>query len=652
MEAPTPRRAASSDLLKGRDATQIEELKKLIVSEKQRAKAGGDAGSASGSEDEADGDELSKAAKNKKKALEALEAAKKVKPKGVWRKGKFIAAEDLEEGRYRDRAQERRTGDNPDYDGEIEKMVEVDAEKSKYLGGDLKHTHLVRGLDYALLLKVKEETRRKEEEDRAAREALELQAGNLQSQQQAAEADAVWHPPTIRTYTGKALYAAMQTVAKLKAPDFTRIAYEFDLSDDAVTDVPTMLTRSTAAAGAADAADDDEITTINYIMEDDLLARMQDSLEQFRLHGKPGRRRKRKLSSGTSAAGDHDIDDDDAVSVTSSSTASSMYSRAQQRHRAAHDSISLFDDDVGTYVPPEAAVPSTAAHTVSAAKFVPPLPPPLPVHSSSSSSSTSSSSFQPPLPIEQPPLPPLPPTDYIGTSSSNSSSSSSYAQPPLPPPPLPQEPAVAATTATAAVAAVPVIPAGGVFSGLRVAHTSSKSAAAAAMDIDDDSHITGEVAAPSKEEISRSIRAAAAAAKRSSSSTAAAAAAAAAVSAADAGKIDRDIFGGTNRGNGHSLAQGTYDVFPETAEYADAGESDSEGEGTSGKAHSKLGEQLSKKAEKGSSRAAAAAAKDSSKDASSSSSSKGGASRDSSSSAGKDNRRERRKRKAEDSAAV
>jgi RED-like protein N-terminal region len=638
MEAPTPRRAASSDLLKGRDATQIEELKKLIVSEKQRAKAGGDAGSASGSEDEADGDELSKAAKNKKKALEALEAAKKVKPKGVWRKGKFIAAEDLEEGRYRDRAQERRTGDNPDYDGEIEKMVEVDAEKSKYLGGDLKHTHLVRGLDYALLLKVKEETRRKKEEDRTAREALELQAGNLQSQQQAAEADAVWHPPTIRTYTGKALYAAMQTVAKLKAPDFSRIAYEFDLSDDAVTDVPTMLTRSTAAAGAADAADDDEITTVNYIMEDELLARMQDSLEQFRLHGKPGRRRKRKLSSGTSAAaGDHDIDDDDAVSVTSSGTASSVYSRAQQRHRAAHDSISLFDDDVGTYVPPEAAVPSTAVHTVSAAKFVPPLPPPVPVHSSRSTSS--SSSFQPPLPVEQPPLPPLPPTDYTGTSSS----SSGYAQPPLPPPPLPQEPAAAATAT-----AVPAMPAGGVFSGLRVTHTSSKTAAATAMDIDDDSHITGEVAAPSKEEISKSIRAAAAAAKRSSS-TAAAAAAAAAVSAADAGKIDRDIFGGTNRGNGHSLAQGTYDVFPETAEYADAGESDSEGEGTSGKAHSKLGEQLSKKAEKSSSRAAAAA-KDSSKDASSGSS-KASASRDSSS-AGKDNRRERRKRKAEDSAAV
>lgn len=31
----------------------------------------------------------------------------------------------------------------------------MDAEKTKYLGGDLKHTHLVKGLDFALLTKVR-----------------------------------------------------------------------------------------------------------------------------------------------------------------------------------------------------------------------------------------------------------------------------------------------------------------------------------------------------------------------------------------------------------------------------------------------------------------------------------------------------------------
>ena len=38
-------------------------------------------------------------------------------------------------------------------------------EQSKYLGGDLKHTHLVKGLDYALLQKIRAEQARKEEEE-------------------------------------------------------------------------------------------------------------------------------------------------------------------------------------------------------------------------------------------------------------------------------------------------------------------------------------------------------------------------------------------------------------------------------------------------------------------------------------------------------
>ena len=40
-------------------------------------------------------------------------------------------------------------------------------QESKYLGGDMEHTHLVKGLDFALLQKVRSEiaTRENEEED-------------------------------------------------------------------------------------------------------------------------------------------------------------------------------------------------------------------------------------------------------------------------------------------------------------------------------------------------------------------------------------------------------------------------------------------------------------------------------------------------------
>ncbi|KAK3846134.1 MAG: RED-like protein N-terminal region-domain-containing protein [Linnemannia gamsii] len=70
--------------------------------------------------------------------------------------------------KYRDRATERREGINPDY-VETEQILstleeaatdvapEVIYEQSKFLGGDREHTHLVKGLDYALLKKVRQE---------------------------------------------------------------------------------------------------------------------------------------------------------------------------------------------------------------------------------------------------------------------------------------------------------------------------------------------------------------------------------------------------------------------------------------------------------------------------------------------------------------
>lgn len=62
----------------------------------------------------------------------------------------------------RDRAEERRKGLNPDYERTAMSGLPTDealnptmsVEETKYLGGDLEHTHLVKGLDYALLQKV------------------------------------------------------------------------------------------------------------------------------------------------------------------------------------------------------------------------------------------------------------------------------------------------------------------------------------------------------------------------------------------------------------------------------------------------------------------------------------------------------------------
>lgn len=70
---------------------------------------------------------------------------------------------------HRDRAAERRKGVNPDYERVSadlsgiaadttalgDGLNKISVEDSKFLGGDLEHTHLVKGLDYALLQKAR-----------------------------------------------------------------------------------------------------------------------------------------------------------------------------------------------------------------------------------------------------------------------------------------------------------------------------------------------------------------------------------------------------------------------------------------------------------------------------------------------------------------
>ena len=62
------------------------------------------------------------------------------------------------EGKYRDRALERRKDIKDEKQAEMDDMVKkLDAEQTKYLGGDIEHTHLVKGLDYALLRKIRDD---------------------------------------------------------------------------------------------------------------------------------------------------------------------------------------------------------------------------------------------------------------------------------------------------------------------------------------------------------------------------------------------------------------------------------------------------------------------------------------------------------------
>ncbi|CAD6268994.1 unnamed protein product [Miscanthus lutarioriparius] len=160
--------------------------------------------------------------------------------------------EEPETPRYRDRAKERREDQNPDYeptelgsfhavappgtDLRLADAHKISIEKSKYLGGDLEHTHLVKGLDYALLHKVRSEIEKKPDaedgKDAKSRATKEDQAVSF------------------RTATAKSVYQWIirpQSIIKeneLFLPG--RMSFIYNMEEGVTNDIPTTLHRSKA----------------------------------------------------------------------------------------------------------------------------------------------------------------------------------------------------------------------------------------------------------------------------------------------------------------------------------------------------------------------------------------------------------------------
>ncbi|XP_076031413.1 IC cytokine homolog beag [Oratosquilla oratoria] len=176
--------------------------------------------------------------------------------------------------KYRDRAKERREGKNPDYQAEDPNQAAMggyravapdlksglDAaerrkqmiQESKFLGGDMEHTHLVKGLDYALLQKVRSEIQYKE-----AEEEMERTVPMPTKEKKVVIVPQPVVGPTneeeeqvFKTNSGRRIFNA---VFNSKPPEFNdlflsgRMAYAIDLDDDAAeSDIPTTVIRSKA----------------------------------------------------------------------------------------------------------------------------------------------------------------------------------------------------------------------------------------------------------------------------------------------------------------------------------------------------------------------------------------------------------------------
>ncbi|ESO97433.1 hypothetical protein LOTGIDRAFT_214293 [Lottia gigantea] len=202
--------------------------------------------------------------------------------------------------KYRDRASERRVGN--DYnDSEISttadyRSVAPDAkaeenyaerrkqmiQESKYLGGDMEHTHLVKGLDYALLEKVRAEISSKEIEQEETMEAVVAKADEEHPEPDPEE------QIQFKTKMGRNVY---RILFKNKLPDRNelflprRMAYVVDLEDEfADSDVPTTFIRSKADCPTLEAST--TLTTNDIVI---------NKLTQILSYLRQGRRENKKL---------------------------------------------------------------------------------------------------------------------------------------------------------------------------------------------------------------------------------------------------------------------------------------------------------------------------------------------------------------------
>ncbi|PIA33164.1 hypothetical protein AQUCO_04200136v1 [Aquilegia coerulea] len=200
--------------------------------------------------------------------------------------------EEVELPKYRDRAKERREDQNPDYEANelgsfhavappgnvdlrLAEAQKISIENSKYLGGDVEHTHLVKGLDYALLHKVKSEIDKKpdvgDETDGKSRVSKEDQKLSF------------------RTASAKSVYQWIvkpQTVVKSNEMFLPgRMAFVFNV-DGLSHDMPTTIHRS-----KADCPIPEEMVTVS--VDGSVLDRITKIMSYLRL-GSSGKVLKKK----------------------------------------------------------------------------------------------------------------------------------------------------------------------------------------------------------------------------------------------------------------------------------------------------------------------------------------------------------------------
>ncbi|EDV19928.1 uncharacterized protein TRIADDRAFT_64358 [Trichoplax adhaerens] len=203
--------------------------------------------------------------------------------------------------KYRDRAKERRDGVDTDYqnaashtdtryrtigplgesgDSAAERRIK-EIQESKYLGGDMEHTHLVKGLDFALLQKVREQMTTDERD-----EIIEEEDLSTQNKVKQVETEEI----SFRTRLAKNIHnIVFKSSLPLRNEFFAsgRMAYAVDLNDDeGESDIPTTIIRSKADFQNAETQSDISTNDIVINKLTQILAHLRQGLRSKKLKKK------------------------------------------------------------------------------------------------------------------------------------------------------------------------------------------------------------------------------------------------------------------------------------------------------------------------------------------------------------------------------
>ncbi|KAJ8254728.1 hypothetical protein GJAV_G00196500 [Gymnothorax javanicus] len=247
--------------------------------------------------------------------------------------------------KYRDRARERRDGVNKDYEetelisttanyravGPTAEADKSAAEKrrqliqeSKFLGGDMEHTHLVKGLDFALLQKVRAEITSKEKEEEDMMEKVQKEVKKDEDPEQKIE---------FKTRLGRNIYRILFKSRQMERNELFlpgRMAYVVDLEDEyADTDIPTTLIRSKADCPTMEAQT--TLTTNDIVISK--LTQILSYLRQGTRNKKMKKKEKGKLDEKKPPEADLGIFDDIGDYIPSSNKALREKEKEREKER-------------------------------------------------------------------------------------------------------------------------------------------------------------------------------------------------------------------------------------------------------------------------------------------------------------------------------